>query len=83
MPGANHAFANLSLVERQAQLRPADTWLVLSVTEDPEVGRVYTAARDHEANLNVSNIVVQQSPLLASMALFRAVLAARLQDLNV
>ena len=85
MPNANrrHAFANLSPAERQAQLRPAETWPVLSATEDPGAGRVYTTARHNEANLNVSNIVLQQSPRLASPALFWAVFAGRLQDLDV
>ena len=79
MPNANnlHAFANLSTAEGQAQLRPAETWHVLSVTEDPRAAGVYTAVRHEGAYRTVCNIVLQQSPVLASMGLFWAVFAGR------
>ena len=83
-PAARNAFATLSPAERQASLRGAETWPVLSISEDAATTRVYAAARHYESNVNVNNVLLtSQSSVLASLALYWAVVTGKLKDLDV
>ena len=79
-----HAFAALSPAERQASLRTADTWPVLSVSEDAASARVYAAARHYDSNVNLNNApLTPHSSVLASLALYWAVVTGKPKDLDV
>ena len=83
-PAARHTFAALSPAERQASLRGAETWPVLSISEDAATARVYATARHYESNVNVNNVLLtSQSSVLASLALYWAVVTGKLKDLDV
>ena len=80
-PASRHAFAALSPAERQASLRAADTWPVLSVSGNAASARVYVTARNYDSNVNVNNVpMTPQSSILASLALYWAVGAVFLEQ---
>ena len=83
-PAARNTFAALSPAERQASLRGAETWPVLSISEDAATARVYATARHYESNVNINNVLLtSQSSVLASLALYWAVVTGKLKDLDV
>ena len=70
-PATRHAFAALSPAKQQASLRGANTWPVLSISEDADTARGYAAVRHYESNVNVNNVpLTSQSSILASLALY-------------
>ena len=76
------SFSALSPQLRREQLGPADTWPVSGVVWDVTARALHATARHHAAKVDVSAIELQGHTLQASLALFWACFAGRLQRLD-
>ena len=79
-----HTFAAVTPAVQQASLHAANSWPILSVSDHAAMARVFTVGCHYESNVNVNNIALTPlSSILASLALYRAVVMGKLKDLDV